>query len=83
MVFWIYVWCDFRSHGIQSLYVEVNKLDGKDKGKGEELEKRVSTSLLGNLYGLIFRWLHLKFLHCHFSSPWRVPVRGLSGIQDD
>lgn len=36
------------------MYMEVNKLDGKDKGKGEELEKRVSASLLGNLSGLIF-----------------------------
>lgn len=58
-MFWIYVWCDFRSHGIQSVYVEVNKLDGKDKGRGEELEKRVS-ALLGHLSGLIFWWLHLK-----------------------
>lgn len=39
--------CDFRSHAIPSIYVEVNKLDGKDKG----LEKKVMLPFLEAFLG--------------------------------
>lgn len=41
--------CDFSSHGIPSVCVEVDKWDGKDKG----VEEKVSASFLGSLSGLI------------------------------